>query len=83
MRARSQLFVGQSYVFTDANKGGPHFESTMKGLVILNLEDFLNDLERAVHAYFNLLEKNPKIFDKAYRRLKKFGILTVGPIEKF
>jgi len=75
--------VGQSYVFTDANKGGTHFETTMKGLVILNLEDFLNDLERAVHDYFKLLENDPKIFDKAYRRLKKFGILTVGPIEKF
>jgi hypothetical protein len=54
----------------------------MKGLVILNVEDFLNDLQRAVHVYFERLENDPKIFDKACMRLK-FGILTVGSIEKF
>ncbi len=38
---------GGSYVFTDANRAGFHFNTTPKGKIILNLEDFLSDLREA------------------------------------
>jgi len=40
-----------TYVFTDNNKAGFHFDETPRGKIILNLEDFCADLRRAYSGF--------------------------------
>lgn len=59
---------GGTYVFTDANKAGFHFNLTPKGKVILNLEDFLSDLRKAYANLRSDILTNTGIFFKAKDR---------------
>ena len=71
---------GGTYVFTDANKAGFHFNKCMNNKIILNLEDFLSDLREAYRNYRNDILTNPEIFDKArarYESMYLMGLVTI------
>ena len=59
---------GGTYVFTDANKAGFHFNTTPQGKIILNLEDFLCDLREAYKKLRHDILDNNDIFLKARKR---------------
>lgn len=71
--------VGQTYVFTDANRGGSHFSKTSKGTIILNLEDFLGDLRTAYSNFRNDILTDNIIFEKAKKRYLSMSIM--GPVD--
>jgi hypothetical protein len=73
---------GGSYVFTDANKGGFHFEKTKKGRIILNLEDFLADLREAYKNFIDDILADEGIFLKAERRYNLMGLMMPKPQEE-
>jgi len=71
---------GGSYIFTD-NQGQLHLKRARDGRIILNLEDFIKDIETAMYKYFALLESDSACLDRAINRIKKVGILGVGPVQ--
>lgn len=74
--------AGESYVFTDGNKGGFHFEKTKKGETILNLEDFLADLREAYKRFRDDILVDQEIFKKAERRYNLMGLMMTKPREE-
>lgn len=73
--------VGQTHVFTDAYKAGFHFDTTKRGKIILNLEDFCADLRKAYKNFRNdILTKN-EIFLNAKRRYEFLGLMHLIPKE--
>jgi hypothetical protein len=66
---------GGTYVFTDANKAGFHFNSTPGGKIILNLEDFLSDLRKAYKKFRNDILTDNDIFLKAKTRYESMGLM--------
>lgn len=70
---------GGTYVFTDANKAGYHFNKINDGRILLNLEDFCADLREAYRSYRNDILENDDIYNKALKRLK-MGIMALGNI---
>ncbi|HAR46555.1 MAG: hypothetical protein A2X56_04165 [Nitrospirae bacterium GWC2_57_13] len=69
---------GGTYVFTDANKAGYHFNTTATGHIILNLEDFCADLREAYRRLRNdILTKND-CYQKAKKRYESMGLM--GPV---
>jgi hypothetical protein len=71
---------GGTYVFTDANKAGFHFDTTSRGKIILNLEDFCADLREAYKNFRNDILTNNKTFLKAKKRYKSMGLMGLVPI---
>jgi hypothetical protein len=71
---------GGTYVFTDANKAGYHFNKIKDGRILLNLEDFCADLREAYRLYRNDILINDKIYAKALRRLD-MGIMALSKID--
>lgn len=74
--------AGETYVFTDANKAGKHFEVTSTGKIILNLEDFILDLHNAYNNYRKDILENFDIFKKAEERFHSIGIMQSLAISK-
>lgn len=72
---------GGTYVFTDANKAGFHFNSTSGGKIILNLEDFLSDLREAYKNFRNDILTNNDIFLKAKTRYESMGLMGLVDID--
>jgi len=67
---------GGTYVFTDNEKAGKHFENVMGGKVLLNLEDFIYDLK---HAYENLrtdILSDTEVYKRAKYTLENIGIMA-------
>ena len=67
---------GGVYRFTDNNKDGAHL-SKKDNKIILNLEDFVNDLESAFHRFIQDLKTDDKIYENALKRFKSMSILGI------
>jgi hypothetical protein len=66
---------GGTYVFTDANKAGFHFNNTPGGKIILNLEDFAGDLREAYRNFREDILSDNEIFLKAKQRYLSMGLM--------
>jgi hypothetical protein len=73
---------GGTYVFTDANKEGFHFDETPRGKIILNLEDFLADLRKAYSSFRKDILRDKEIFLKAKQRYQSMGLMMGRPIDE-
>jgi hypothetical protein len=72
--------VGNTYAFTDREQEGKHMETKQTGFgerTLLNLEDFLADIEDAYRALCRDVLANRAQFDKARERYDSLGLLTV------
>jgi hypothetical protein len=72
---------GGTYVFTDANKDGEHFDKTPRGKILLNLEDFVEDLKSAYQQYRLDLLSDDSLFKKAQRRYLSMKLMMPIDIE--
>lgn len=70
---------GGSYLFTDNHPERHNVEIT-DGRKMLNLENFLDDLENILNKYFEELRNDDDIYILALKRYNKFGILTIVTI---
>lgn len=73
--------IGQTYVFTDLERVGKHLERKMTGFgerILLNLEDFVSDLEKTYHALCDDIRTDPEQFAKAKARYDSIGLMTVA-----
>lgn len=72
--------IGQKYAFTDLEKEGKHLETThteqFGQRTLLNLEDFLRDLEGAYRTLCGDICTDPKQFAKARERYDSKGLLS-------
>lgn len=66
---------GGTYAFTNANEEGFHFNSTQRGKIILNLEDFLSDLRKAYKNFRNDILIDNDVFLKAKTRYESMGLM--------
>lgn len=73
---------GGTYVFTDANKMGFHFDETSRGKIILNLEDFLADLRKAYNTFRKDILREREIFLNAKQRFESMGLMMPRPIDQ-
>lgn len=69
---------GGSYTFID-NHPELHKASTADKKVVLNLENFISDIEDALQTYFNELRTNDTIFKLALDRYFKLNVLGINP----
>lgn len=70
---------GGSYIFTDANPSlhqKPH-----SGKKLINLENFINDLEAAMRQLFKDFSTDPTLEENAKKRFNEIGLLTVAPLD--
>jgi hypothetical protein len=73
--------IGQTYAFTDLEKAGKHRETKETGLgkrTLLNLEDFITDLEHAYAALCGDIRTDAAQFAKAKARYEVIGLMTVA-----
>jgi hypothetical protein len=73
--------VGDTYSFTHLEHAGKHLETTQTGFgtrTLLNLEDFVDDLEQAFKALLEDIRTKPAQFEKAKARYESIGLLTVA-----
>lgn len=73
--------VGQTYSFTHLEHAGKHLETKRTGFgmrTLLNLEDFVNDLEQAFKALLEDIRTKPVQTQKAKARYESIGLLTVA-----
>jgi hypothetical protein len=71
---------GGSYVFTDDK---PQFHGqAANGRIIINLENFIDDLESALHKLLQEIESDPSKQRKAFDRYKSIGLLNIGEVTK-
>jgi hypothetical protein len=73
--------AGETYAFTDNNKAGFHFESTSRGTIILNLEDFCADLRKAYALFRKDILNEREIFLNAKRRFNSMGLMMEIPVD--
>jgi len=52
-----------------------HLTVSHNSLIILNAGSFRNDLIDAANRYFNEVEKNPQLLDKAFQRYERDGFV--------
>lgn len=75
--------VDLDYGFTHSEQDGKHFEKKMhkngKEYIVLNLQDFLNDIQQAGQQYLHDLKKYKNYYNKAFKRYKSIGL--IGYIE--
>lgn len=74
---------GGTYVFTDANKAGKHFQKLKNGRILVNLEDFIADVEKAMLQLEKEIMEIDAVYEKAVVRAKSMGFMIVGPITDF
>lgn len=67
---------GGSYLFTD-NNASLHGKPTTDNKIVLNLENFIDDIESALNTYFEEIKSNEDLFKHAIKRYKKLGILGI------
>lgn len=71
--------VGGDYGFTHKESDGKHFQKVPhengKTLTVLNLENFLNDIEIAANLYLRDLKCNTVLQNLALQRRKSLGIM--------
>jgi hypothetical protein len=67
---------GGSYTFTD-NHPELHFKITVQGKIILNLENFLDDLKAAYELYRDDILEVDEIYESALRRLNALGLMGI------
>lgn len=65
---------GGKYEFTD-DKPHLHFKISKRRKIVINLENFLNDLKIAKGEYFKLVDDNKSYKERLIDRFKKVGIL--------
>lgn len=70
---------GGSYMFTD-NRPTFHFKKLTDGKLLLNLENFINDIENAMDFYFSELRTESKLFQLAYKRYLKLGLIGIKKV---
>ena len=70
---------GGSYLFVD-NKHALHFKRAGDERLIINLEDFILELEQAMNHFFSDLDSNIGLQMNAIARFKSIGLLGVGKI---
>ncbi len=83
------LRSGLLHMFTIENRtyalthGRPdlHLRRDPYGQIVLNAEDFLDDLISARERYFNDVEANPNLLDNAIVRYNRDGFLDRSPLE--
>lgn len=73
---------GGTYVFTDNNKAGFHFNTTPKGKKILNLEDFCADLRKAYNDFRRDILTKRELYLKARKRFESMGIMMGVPVSQ-
>jgi hypothetical protein len=73
---------GGTYVFTDDNKAGFHFNTTPRGKILLNLEDFCADLRKAYNSFRNDILKDRDIYIRAKHRLESMGLMVTLAIDQ-
>jgi len=66
---------GGSYEFTHSNSE-IHFTKSSRGKIILNLEEFLEDLKGAYNQLREDIMKQQDTFDKAIKRYKSMGLMA-------
>jgi hypothetical protein len=71
---------GGSYVFTDNNRTGFHFDRVPSGKIILNLEDFCADLRTAYCSFRQDILTDDALFARAKYRFSSMGLM--GPMPK-
>lgn len=71
---------GGKYAFTD-NKKELHFKVGVAGHVLLNLENFIDDVEKAMDKYFLDINSDIKLREQLIKRYKKVGILGAVKLE--
>jgi len=67
---------GGSYAFTD-NHPERHNVKIPDGRIMLNLENFIDDIESVLNQYFEELRTDDEKFKLAQNRYNKLGILTI------
>jgi hypothetical protein len=70
-------FVERDYVFSDKGADGPNLGKYKNGKIVLNLEDFLSDIESAMNKYFKALDRDNELRKRAIKRFKRGKILEV------
>lgn len=73
--------IGQTYAFTHLESDGPHLERKDTNLgerTLLNLEDFVDDIEHAYHSLCGDIRNNPDQFAKAKRRYESIGLIRAA-----
>jgi hypothetical protein len=69
--------VDRDFVFSEKGIDGPNLGKYKNGKIVLNLEDFLNDIESAMDKYFKALNRDNNLRIKAINRFKRGKILQV------
>lgn len=72
---------GGSYMFTD-NKKNLHLKKDSSGKIIINLENFIDEIKKALEDYKNVLlnKANTRERQKAIKRYDDNGIIRVGTV---
>ena len=73
---------GGSYVFTDANKAGFHFDLHYTNKTILNLEDFCADLREAYRMLRSDILAGKTEFENAKHRFESMGLMMLVSAKK-
>lgn len=71
---------GGSYTFTD-NHPELHKKKINDGRILLNLEDFVSDIEIALNTYFDELKQDDTRYTLALTRYELLHILTIFPLK--
>lgn len=72
---------GGSYIFIDGKPNKHLGIDKNSGKVIINLENFIEELEDIVDYYLRLLEEDNDVYEKAIRKCKKIGSLGIIKIK--
>ena len=71
---------GGSYQFIDAH-AHLHNAKLPNNKILLNLENFIDDLKSALDEYFTQLEKDDKLFQLAFQRYEKVGLIGINKLQ--
>lgn len=69
--------VERDFIFSENRDDGPHLGKHKNGKIILNLDEFIKDIENAMNKYFNALEHDNNLKLKAINRFKRGKMLEV------
>jgi len=69
--------VERDFVFSEKGIDGPHLGKYKNGKTVLNLEDFLADIENAMSKYFKALEHDNNLRRRAINRFRSGKMLEV------
>lgn len=69
--------VERDFVFSEKGLDGQNLEKYKNGKTVLNLEDFLSDIESAMNKYFKVLDRDKNLRKRAINRFKRGKILEV------